>query len=51
MNFLIKKEMEEEAHISEAQRRIVEAEDAEGGRSLMMRKILLNPEKEVENSV
>jgi hypothetical protein len=37
-----------EAHISEAQRRNV---DAEVGRSLMMRKILLKPEKEVENPV
>jgi hypothetical protein len=25
-------------------------EDAEGGRSLMMRKVLLTPEKEMENS-
>jgi hypothetical protein len=33
------------------QRRNVEAEDAEGRRSLMMRKILLKPEKEVENPV
>ena len=33
------------------QRRNVEAEDVEGGRSLMMRKILLKPEKEMENSV
>jgi hypothetical protein len=40
-----------EAHIAEAQRRDVEAEDAEGGRSLMMRKVLLTPEKEVESSV
>jgi hypothetical protein len=40
-----------EAHITEAQRRDVEAEDAEGGRSLMMRKVLLTPEKEVESSV
>jgi hypothetical protein len=40
-----------EAHISEAQRRNVEAEDAEGGRSLMMRKILLKREKEMENPV
>jgi hypothetical protein len=29
----------------------VEVEDAEGGRSLMMRKVLLTPEKEVESSV
>jgi hypothetical protein len=40
-----------EAHIVEAQRRDMEAEDAEGRRSLMMRKVLLTPEKEVENSV
>jgi hypothetical protein len=40
-----------EAHIAEAQRRDVEAEDTEGGRSLMMRKVLLTPEKEVESSV
>jgi hypothetical protein len=38
-----------ESHIVEAQRRNVEAEDAEGGRSLMMRKYLLTPEKEVES--
>jgi hypothetical protein len=40
-----------EAHIAKAQRRDVEAEDAEGGRSLMMLKVLLTPEKEVESSV
>jgi hypothetical protein len=33
------------------QRRNVEVEDAEGRRSLMMRKILLKPEKEIENPV
>jgi hypothetical protein len=33
------------------QRQDVEAEDAEGGRSLMMRKVLLTPEKEMESSV
>jgi hypothetical protein len=38
-----------ETHIAEAQGWNVEAEDAEGGRSLMMRKVLLKPEKEVEN--
>jgi hypothetical protein len=38
-----------EAHITEAQRWDVEAKDAEGGRSLMMRKVLLTPEKEVES--
>jgi hypothetical protein len=40
-----------EAHIAEPHRRDVEAEDAEGGRSLMMRTVLLRPEKEVESSV
>jgi hypothetical protein len=40
-----------ETHISEAQRRNVEAEDAEGERSLMMRKVLLTPKKEVESLV
>jgi hypothetical protein len=40
-----------ETHITEAQRQNVEAEDAEGGRLLMMRKALLTPEKEVESSV
>jgi hypothetical protein len=40
-----------ETHIAEAQRQNVEAEDAEGGRSLMMQKVLLTPEKEVESSV
>jgi flagellar motility protein MotE (MotC chaperone) len=39
-----------EAHIAEAQRRNAEAEDAEDGRSLMMRKVLLTPEKEVEDT-
>jgi hypothetical protein len=39
-----------EAHIVEAQRRAAEAEDAEDGRSLMMRKVLLTPEKEVEDT-
>jgi hypothetical protein len=38
-----------ETHIVEAQGWNVEAEDAEGKRSLMMRKVLLTPEKEVEN--
>jgi hypothetical protein len=40
-----------ESHIAEAQRRDVEAEDAKGRRSLMMQKVLLTPEKEVESSV
>jgi hypothetical protein len=39
-----------EAHIAEAQRRDVENEDTEGGRSLMMHKVLLTPGKEVEDS-
>jgi hypothetical protein len=38
-----------ETHISEAQGWYVEAEDAEGRRSLMMRKVLLKPKKEAEN--
>jgi hypothetical protein len=38
-----------ETHIAEAQGRNVEVEDDEGGRSLMMRKVLLMPEKEAEN--
>ena len=38
-----------ETHIAEAQGQNVEVEDAEGGRSLMMRKVLLNPEKEAVN--
>jgi hypothetical protein len=40
-----------ETHIAKVQRQNVEAEDAEGGRSLMMQKVLLTPEKEVENPV
>jgi hypothetical protein len=40
-----------ETQIDEAKRQNVEAEDAEGGRSLMMRKVLLTQEKEVENPV
>jgi hypothetical protein len=39
-----------EAHIAEAQRRDAESEDAESGRSLGMHKVLLTPEKEVENT-
>jgi hypothetical protein len=38
-----------ETHIVEYQGWNVEVEDTEGGISLMMRKILLNPEKETEN--
>jgi hypothetical protein len=45
-----KKKDSGEAHIAEAQRRDVENEDTEGGRSLMMRKVLLTPGKEVEDS-
>ena len=40
-----KKEGGGEAHISEAQRSDVEAEGAEDGRSLMMRKVLLKLEE------
>jgi hypothetical protein len=40
-----------EAHISEAQRRDVEAEGAEDGASLMLRKVLLKPEAEIEKPV
>jgi hypothetical protein len=45
-----KKKDSGEAHITKAQRQDVEVEDDEGGRSLMMRKVLLTPEKEVEDS-
>jgi len=37
-----------EAHISEAQKMNVEAEGVEDGTSLMLRKVLLKPEAEVE---
>jgi hypothetical protein len=40
-----------EAHITEAQRRDAENEDADSGRSLGMHKNLLTPEKEVESVV
>jgi hypothetical protein len=40
-----------EAHISEAQKRDVEAEGAEDGRSLMMKKVLLKQEPETEKPV
>jgi hypothetical protein len=46
-----KKEGGGQAHISEAQKRNVEVEGAESGRSLMMRKVLLKPEEEVEKPV
>ena len=38
-----------ETHIAEAQGWNFEVEDTEGRRSLMMRKFLLNPEKEAEH--
>ena len=38
-----------ETHIFEAQGWNVEEEDVEGERSLMMKKVLLKPEKEAEN--
>jgi hypothetical protein len=44
-----KKKYGGETHIAEAQGRNVEAEDTEGGRSLMMRKVPLTPKKEAEN--
>jgi hypothetical protein len=44
-----KKKYGGENHIAKAQGWNVEVEDDEGGRSLMMRKVLLKPEKEVEN--
>jgi hypothetical protein len=40
-----------EAHISEEQRGNVEVEGAKDGRSMMLRKVLLKPEVEVEKSV
>jgi hypothetical protein len=43
-----KKEGGGEAHISEAQKWNVEVEGVEDRRSLMMRKVLLKPEQEVE---
>jgi hypothetical protein len=46
-----KKEGGGEAHIFKAHKRNVEAESAEDGKSLMMRKIILKPEKEVEKPV
>jgi hypothetical protein len=46
-----KKEGGGKAHISEAQRGNVEAEGAEDGRSLMLRKVLLKPKAEVEKPV
>jgi hypothetical protein len=46
-----KKEGGGEAHISEAQKRNVEAEGAEDGTSMILRKILLKLEAEVEKPV
>jgi hypothetical protein len=46
-----KKEEGGDAHISKAQRENVEAEGAEDGTSLMMRKVLLKPEAKVKNPV
>ena len=46
-----KKEGGGEAHISEAHKQNVEEKDAEDGRSLMMKKVLLKPEPEVEKPV
>jgi hypothetical protein len=40
-----------EAHISKAHKHNVEAEGVEYGKSLMMKKVLLNPEPEVEKPV
>jgi hypothetical protein len=48
---LDKKKNGGETHIAEAQGWNVEVEDIEGGSSLMMRKVLLKPEKEAENPV
>ena len=45
-----RKEKGGEVHIAEAQKH-VEAKAAEGGNNLMMRKILLKPEKDVEEPV
>ena len=39
-----------EAHIAEAQRRDVENEDTGSGKSLRVHKVLLTPEKEVEDT-
>jgi hypothetical protein len=44
-----KKKYGGKTHLAEAQGWNVEAEDAEGRRSLMMRKVILKPEKEEEN--
>ena len=40
-----------ETHIAEAQTQNFEAEDVEGGRSLVMRKVFLTLEEEAENPV
>jgi hypothetical protein len=49
----LRKRKKEEVKLTfrEAQKRNVEAEGAEYGRSFMMRKVLLKPEKEVEKPV
>jgi hypothetical protein len=49
--YLEKKNEGGETHISEAQRRDVEAEGVEDGASLMLRKVLLIPEEEIEKPV
>jgi hypothetical protein len=51
MDCLDRKMDRSETHITEAQRRGAENEDADSGRSLGMHKILLTPEKEVESAV
>jgi hypothetical protein len=45
-----KKQAGGEAHITEAQRRDVEDEDTGSGKSLTVHKVLLTPEKEVEDT-
>ena len=46
-----KKEGGFEAHISDVQKKNVEVEGAYDGKYLMMKKVLLNPEPEVEKLV
>jgi hypothetical protein len=45
-----KKQAGGEAHITEAQRRDIEDEDTGSGKSLTVHKVLLTPEKEVEDT-
>jgi hypothetical protein len=45
------KEGRGEAHISEGQKRDVEEESAENGTSLMLKKVILKLEPEIENPV